>query len=271
MIPAWFSPLRFGSLWLACVIGLSAAMDSSPAHSETCSLPSLHAGVAFPVELVEADWVCRLQPIVSNYTTANKLGPLRTPLSESVYLHLLDHPPMTVSLINRLGIAPYQSELRGSARYWGNDGEGTEGIVQLVYQDRTSRIYYVEGSHHSRLLSHITGKAVVLLRMNQVTDSNGTEAMDSTFVYYTRLDNRLLSGLVSLFRPLVGSAVTRKMVKGMDSVKRLSLAMQQQPDRVLFEATKPPAFTFDEMAFLKQTVEPRAHSIDTAPAETVAP
>lgn len=271
MISAWLSPLRVGFLWLACVVGLSVALGSSPAHSETCSLPSLHAGVAFPVELVEANWVCKLQPIISNYTTANKLGPVRTPLSESVYLHLLDRPPMTATLINRLGIAPYQSEPRGSVGYWGDDGEGTEGIVQLVYQDRTSRIYYLEGSHHSRLLPHITGKAVVLLRMNQVTDSNGTEAMDSTFVYYTRLDNRLLSGFMSLFRPLVGSTVTKKMVKGVDSVNRLSLAMQQQPDRILSEASKPPVFTFDEMAFLKQTVEHRSHSLGTAPAKTVTP
>ncbi|GBL38984.1 hypothetical protein EMGBD2_02420 [Nitrospirota bacterium] len=143
---------------------------------------------------------------------------------------------MTASLINRLGIAPYQLESRGLVRYWGNDGEGTEGIVELVYQDHTSRIYYLEGSHHSRLLPDIAGKAVVLLRMNQVTDSNGTAAMESTFVYYTRLDNRLLSGLLSLFRPLVGSTVTKKMVKGVDSVNRLSLAMQQQPARILSEA-----------------------------------
>ncbi len=95
--------------------------------------------------------------------------------------------------------------------------------------------------------------------------------MDSTFVYYTRLDNRFLSGLLSLFRPLVGSVVTRKMVRGVDSVTRLSLAMQQQPDRILSEAAKPPAFTFEEMAFLQQTVEDRFHSIGTAPAKTVAP
>lgn len=271
MISAWFPLLRFGSLCLTCVVGLSVALGSSQAHSETCSLPSLHAGVAFPVELVEAGWACRLQPIISHYTTANKLGPVRIPLSESVYLHFLDHPPMTASLINRLGIAPYQSEPRGPARYWGSDSEGTEGIVQLVYQDRTSRIYYLEGSHHSRLFPHITGRAVVLLRMNQVTDSNGTEAMESTFVYYTRLDNRLLSGLLSLFRPLVGSTVTRKLAKGVDSVNRLSLTMQQQPDRILSEAAKPPAFTVDEMAFLQQTVEDRSHSIGRAPAKTVAP
>ena len=115
MIPAWFPPRRFGHFWLACVVGLSVAAGSSPARSETCSLSSLHAGVAFPVELVDVGWACRLQPIISDYTTANKLGPVRIPLSESVYLHLLDHPPMTASLINRLGIAPYQSERRGPA------------------------------------------------------------------------------------------------------------------------------------------------------------
>lgn len=259
------------ALGVAVVFCLSPELYPGSAQSATCSLPSLHAGVTFPVELVEVDWACKLEPIIGNYTTANKLGPLRTPLSEPVYLHLLDHPPMTASLINRLGIAPYQSEPRGPVRYWGNDGEGTEGIVQLVYQDRTSRIYYLEGSHQSRLLPHVAGKAVVLLRMNQVTDSNGAEAMDSTFVYYTRLDNRFLSGLLSLFRPLVGSTVTRKMVKGVESVNRLSLAMAQQPDRVLTEAMKPPALSSDELDFLKQTLMSPVRSHDATSSRRVIP
>lgn len=270
MIPWWCS-WRAGSRCVIVAIGLSTILYFSLAQAETCVLSSQHAGVTFPVKQIEASWACRLQPIISHYTTANKLGPLRTPLPEEVYRYFLEHPPMAAALVDRLGIAPYQAEVRGPGRYWGNDGEGTEGIVQLVYQDRTSRIYYLEGSHESRFLPHITGKAVVLLRMNQVTDSNGAAAMDSTLVFYTRLDNRLLSGIVSLLRPLVGSTVTRKLAKGIDSVNRLSQAMKQQPDRVLSEATKPPAFTFDEMVFLKQTVENRSHSVVTAPSKTVAP
>lgn len=271
MIPAWLCSRKAGSLSLIVVIGLSAAIYSSPAHSETCVLPSQHAGVTFPMEQVEADWACRLQPIISHYTTANKLGPLRTPLPEAVYAYLLDHPPMGAALVNRLGIAPYQSEMRGPARYWGNDGEGTEGIVQLVYQDRTSRIYYLEGSHDSRFLPHITGKAVVLLRMNQVTDSNGTEAMGSTLVFYTRLDNRLLSGIVSLLRPLVGSTVTRKLAKGIDAVNRLSQVMRQQPDRVLSEAAKSPALSSGEMAFLRQALVSLRHPGSATQSKTVSP
>src|ERR1700704_1302251 len=185
MISGWLCSRKIGALTLIVVIGLSTTLYSSLVQSETCPLPSQHAGVTFPVEQIEAHWACRLQPIISHYTTENKVGPLRTPLPEAVYLYLLDHPPMTAVLVNRLGIALYRSEMRGSGRYWGNDGEGTEGIVELVYQDRTSRVYYLEGSHDSRFLPLITGKAVVLLRMNQVTDSNGVEAMDSTLISYT--------------------------------------------------------------------------------------
>ena len=271
MISGWLCSRRAGSLTLLVVIGLSTIIYSSQAQSEICPLPSQHAGVTFPVEQVEANWGCRLQPIISHYTTANKLGPLRTPLPEAVYAYLLDRPPMAAALVNRLGIVPYKSEMRSPGRYWGNDGEGTEGIVELVYQDRTSRVYYLEGSHDSRFLPRITGKAVVLLRMNQVTDSNGVEAMESTLVSYTRLDNRLLAGIVSLLRPLAGSAVTRKLAKGVDTVNRLSQVMRQQPDRVVSEATKSPALSSDEVAFVKHALENLPHSSGATPSRTTAP
>jgi hypothetical protein len=256
---------------LLVVIGLSTTLYSSLAQSETCPLPSQHVGVTFPIEKVDPNWACRLQPIISHYTTANKLGPLRTPLPEALYLYFLDHPPMTAVLANRLGIALYRSEMRGAGRFWGNDGEGTEGIVELVYQDRTSRVYYLEGSHDSRFLPRITGKAVVLLRMNPVKGLNGVEAMDSTLVSYTRLDNRLLSGIVSLLRPLARSAETRKLAKGVDTVNRLSQVMRQQPDRVVSEATKSPALSSDEVAFLKHALENLPHSSGVAPPRTTSP
>jgi hypothetical protein len=253
------------------VIGLATFLYASPEQSETCALSPHHAGLTFPIENVDPDWACRLKPIIDNYTTANKLGPLRTPLPEAVYVYLLDRPPMAATLVNRLGIAPYQSELRGPGRYWATDGEGTGGIVQLVYQDRTSRIYYLEGSHNRRFLPDVTGKAVVLLRINQVTDLDGAEAVESTIVAYTRLDNRWLSGFVSLLRPLVGSIVTQKLTQGIDSVNRLSPVIRQQPDRVLSEAMKSPALSSDEVAFLKQALVNVRHLSGTTPSRAVSP
>jgi hypothetical protein len=90
--------------------------------------------------------------------------------------------------------------------------------------------------------------------MKSVVEPNGAEAMDSTVVSYTKLDNRILSGLVSLLRPLVGGVVTGKLRKGAETVNRLGLVMRQHPERVLFEAMDPPALSDRDVEFLKKSL-----------------
>lgn len=240
-----------------CAIGLAfflVSTPSQPAPAGSCQLASQHAGLTFPVERIDAAWVCRLQPIIDEFTTANKVGPIRTPLQESVYGYLLDRPPVAAALVNRFELGLYKAEMRGPGRYWGDDGEGTVGLVELVYQDPRHRLYYLEGSYHSTLLPHLTGKAVVMLSLATVKDAAGQEAVETTLVSYTRLDNRVLAGLVSLLRPLVERTVSRKLMKGVDAVNRLGMEMRRHPDRVLFEATDPSPLPSEDVAFLKQAL-----------------
>jgi hypothetical protein len=260
MIPGLLGVERASFLSLLALIGLSTALGPGLAQSETCVLASQHQGVDVPVEQIETHWACPLQSIISDYTTANKVGPIHIRLSEPVYRYLLDRPPMAAALINRLGLSPYKSEAKGPGRFWCDDGEGTEGIIELVYQDSTNRIYYVEGTHKSTLLPDITAKAVVFVKMNPVQDEQGKEGVETILVAYAKLDNRVLAGLVSLIRPLVGNTVARKLTKGVNVVNRLGQEMRQHPDRVLFEATNTPPLPHEEVAFLKQVLEHLSHS-----------
>jgi len=271
MIPGSLGVERAGFLCLLVAIGLSATLYSSFARSATCVLPSQHAGVTFPVEQIETHWACPLQSIIGDYTTVNQVGPIQVQLPEPVYRYLLDRPPMAAALINRLDLSLYKSEMRGPGRFWCNDGEGTEGIVELVYQDSTNRIYYVEGSHTSTLLPDITAKAVVFLKMNPVQDQEGNDRVETTLAAYAKLDNRVLARLISLIRPLVGSTVARKLTKGVTVVNRLGQEMRQHPNRVLFEATDSPSLPDDEVAFLKQALENLAHSSSATPFKALSP
>ena len=234
---------------------LAGLLLIGPVPAESCELASQHAGVSFPVERIEDAWRCRVQPIVEEFTTANKIGPVRTPLAETLYVYLLDRPPTAAALVNRLDLGLYKAEVRGPNRYWGDDGEGTVGLVELIYRDRSYRVYYLEGIHDSPLLPHVTGKAVVFLQMAPVTDAvTGQEAVETTLVTYTRLDNRFVASLVSLLRPLVGRTVARKLTKGVDAVSKLGVEMHRHPERVLFEATDPPPLPPEDVAFLTQVL-----------------
>lgn len=252
--------IRVGAISLALLL---VSMWPGHAQAESCHIAPQHAGVAFPVDRIDPAWACRLQPIIDDFTTANKVGPVRTPLQESVYVYLLDRPPVAAALVNRLELGLYKAETRGPGRYWGDDGEGTVGLVELVYQDPRHRLYYLEGTHHSTLLPHVTGKAVVMLSMAAVKDVTGQEVVETTLVSYTRLDNRVLAGLVSLLRPLVGRTVSRKLIKGVEAVNQLGLEMRRHPDRVLFEATDPPPLPPEDVEFLQQVLSavPRISSI----------
>ncbi len=254
---------------LALLTGLCAVVPLW-AGSDRCLLPAQHAGMSFPVDRVDPAWTCRLHPIMTNYTTANMIGPVRVWLPDVMYVYLLDHPSSAAALINRLDIGLYRAEQRGPGQYWGYDGEGTEGIVELVYHDPSNRLYYLSGSHVSRVLPHLTGKAVVWLHMTPVQESAGVAGIETTMVAYTRIDNRVWSGIGSMLRPLVGGAVNRKLVKAVEAVNRLSRVMRDQPDRVLFEAADPPALPEQDAAFLKQhlDVQPLAdpdHPLSQAP------
>ncbi len=263
MISAWrFQPSPVTHM-LVVWIGMGVLLSAGYGRSEACTLAPIHAGLAFPVERVDPVWTCRLQAIIQSYTTESKVGPIRTALSESLYRHLLNHPPFTADMIRRLNLGRYRSEARGPGRFWGDDGEGTKGIVELVYEDPTSRIYFLEGTHESRLLPHVTGKAVVFLRIGVMRDANSHEATDSTLIAYTKLDNRFLSGLVSLVHPLVSRIVTSRLQKGVETVDRLGAAMRQDPQRVMSEPANPPSLPEHHVAFLKQALS-RQHNADNA-------
>ncbi|GMV50874.1 hypothetical protein FBQ96_09465 [Nitrospirales bacterium NOB] len=241
---------------IALVVAVALVAVSPPTTgAESCALPTKHAGVTFPLDRLEAGWACRLRPIVEQFTTANKFGPLRAPLSESLYQYFLEHPVMAAALLNRLDLGLYKAEMRGGGTFWATDGEGTEGVVQPLYRDGVTRIYFAQGSHDGRFLPRVTGKAVVLLRFHPVQDHQGRESVDSTMVAYLRLDNRFLSGLMSLLRPLIGQVVNRQLLKGFEAVRRLGEMMHTQPKQVWFEATDPPALPDEEVAFLKQALQ----------------
>ena len=120
-------------------------------------------------------------------------------------------------------------------------------------------------------LPRISGKAVILVRMNPIRESNGMDAVDTTLASYIRLDVRFLSGLLSLVRPLVERRVTRKLIQAVNVANRLSQEMRQPPDRVLQAAIAAPSLPDDEVAFLKEALRSLQNHSNESHQKTTTP
>lgn len=262
---------RSSKRWWTGTGALSLLLIGIPAEPATdpCHLTAEKGGILFPVDRVDTAWRCRLGPIVNGYTTVGVIGPVQTPISQGLYEYLLDRPIVIASLVQRLGIANYHAAARGPNQFWVNDGDGTQGLLTLVHDDQTTRIYHIDGYHEGTLFPLIRGKAVVFMKIRPVVTQERRPAVETTLVSYIRLDDRILSALVYILRPLIGGAVTRILARGFNVTNQLCTMIAQDPDRVAQEATSPPLLASDELESLKAQLHAMRHS--TPPPQSPRP
>ncbi len=238
------NPIRLYRRTCACLLAVGC-LSGSPAASATmpdatCTVAAEQGGALFPVDKLDAAARCRIGAVVNGYTTEGLIGPVQSPVTPELYAYLLDRPPLIASLTDRLGLSSYQFTDRGPDQYWVNDGEGTQGLLTLVYRDATHRIYHIDGFHEGQVFPMVRAKAAVFMHITPVTTPDGYSVVETSLRAYTKLDGSILAGLVRILRPLIGEAVTRKLSRGFDVTNQLGAAIAQDRDRVVQQASLVP-------------------------------
>ncbi len=220
------------------------------AAPEPCAIVAEQSINQFPVEHLDQAARCQLGNVINDFSTAGSIGPVQTPIPLPLYTYLLDRPPLMATLIERLGLGAYQSAAREPNQFWVTDGDGTQGLLSLVYQDENSRIYHIDGQHEGHVFPMVKAKAAVFMKIQPTTTPEGYPAVRSLLISYTRLDSSLVAGLVRLMRPLVNDAVTRKLSRGFEVTNLLGLAIAQDPDRVAQTVALVPWLNVNELQTL---------------------
>ncbi len=260
-----------GSLWLmgAAVTGLVLIGPSILPAVEDCEISAEQGGIRFPVAQLDSSTRCLLSLVVNDSTTSDVVGPIETPIPLELYSFLVDHPILTASLVQSLGLASYQFTRRGYHQYWVNDGDGTQALLSLVYQGQTTRIYHLTGYHEGYVFPLVRARAAVFLRMLPIVASNGLPAVENTLISYTRLDDPWLAGVVRILRPLIGGVVTRKLSRGFQVTNQLGTLIAKDPTRVAQQAGALPEMDPELMRTLAALLQASRPPI--APTESSAP
>ena len=125
--------------WL--ILALLGSISPDRSRAESCFVASEQSGIAFPAEKIAGDWSCRLQFVIDHHISASTVGPLKTAMAESLYLYLLDRPPVAAALINRLDLA--RLGIRPVFR------QGLQSVFQFLRQHTPNRFRLL------RLLFHL--------------------------------------------------------------------------------------------------------------------
>jgi len=260
--------------WLLVGCWLFGSTAATAAAPQDCAVAAEQGGILFPVDKLDASVRCQIGFITNEYTTTGQVGPVQTPVTPQLYEYLLDRPPLIASLTERLGLGAYQFMMREPNQFWVNDGEGTQGLLSLVYQDPTHRIYHIDGYHEGQIFPMVRAKAVVFMNLAPTTTPDGLPAVQTSLVAYTRLDAALLAGLVRILRPMIGEAVTRKLSRGFEVTNQLGVAIAQDRDRVIQQASLVPWLSMEELQTLvgwlytvpQRAVTPPAEHAPVSPA-----
>lgn len=247
------TPVSVRGLSLATLLdicGLLWGKGAAAQSRQDCPVPGEQSGVAFPVEQLDPQSRCLIGAVLDDPTKAGRFGPIQVPIPLELYEYLLDRPPLITALAERLGLGTYQSTARARNQYWVNDGEGTQRLLTLLYQDPARRIYHVDGHHEGRIFPMVRAKAVAFMYLTPVATTDGHPAVQTWLVTYTKLDDPLLAGLVRLLKPLVGDAITRKLSRGFEVTTHLGAAIAQDRERVAQQAALVPWLSLPEMQTL---------------------
>jgi hypothetical protein len=174
--------------------------------------------------------------VINGHTTTGALGPVQTAVSQELYEFMLDRPVITAALVDRLGLGTYRFTESGPHRFWVDDGDGTQGLLTLLYQDGRLRIYHVDGSHQGHVFSMVHAMAVVFLTLQPGLE----QSTNASVVAFVRLNDPVLAGIVWMLRPILEGVFTRKVTRGFEVTHQLGERIAREPDRILQEIASLP-------------------------------
>jgi hypothetical protein len=194
---------------------------------------SINSGVDFPVQNLDSAAVCRIADVVNDYTTFELLPSVDVPIQKALYDFLLDHPPLTSSIVRHYNFGNYRVAQISPTIFAGQDNEGGEATLTLLYGDDKRRVYHLKGSQRGYLYPLITGSGIVMLTYHSKLSRDGRESIDTQVVVFSRLDNRFLARLVKVLRPILQRIINNKLTKGVRTVHRVTEYLATDPEQVI--------------------------------------
>jgi hypothetical protein len=162
----------------------SAAEGQSSRDARTAAIRNI------PFDQLTPDATEQLRRVIEDASYFRRMPTQTVPCDKEMYLFLIRHPEVVVSLWDVMGMTKVTLERTGEFQLRGNDGVGTVCHMDLVYGSENLHIYQSRGAYSGNLWAReLNGRCVVCVHNKPTQLADGTPAMVAWMDTFLKLEN----------------------------------------------------------------------------------
>lgn len=185
---------------------------------------------ALPLNRLAAPDLARARKVLSDISLFRELPTLAFPVHPEVYEFFTAHPDVAVSIWRVMGISKFEMWQTDRRQYEADAGDGTTGIIDVLYQDHNQALVICDGVFTSPLLSKpLEAHALLHLQFNFVRSRDGETYAKHRVTMFVAFPSQAVGTAAKVISPVSNMIIDRNFEEVSLFLHMMSLAMARQP------------------------------------------
>lgn len=230
-------PARRRFLQLASALAAGFAMSrglafaADPNAADSSQQAQQDALRAMPLNKLNEEAQRKVMSVLERPSIYRRLPTRTVDCDPEMFLYMIRNPEVIVNIWELMGISQMVAERVGPYAWKGNDGQGTQSQVELVYGTDELHLLYGEGFYEGPLLERkVAGRCVLLLQSGYSLGAGARAQVTNRLDVFLAIDNVGAELIAKTLQPLVGSTADTNFTESAKFLSKLSQTAENNPD-----------------------------------------
>ena len=188
------------------------------------------AASALPLDKLRPEDRKRVEHVIRTQSLFRRLPVYSFPADARVYTYFSQHPVMTVGIWRAMGISQFQVHRAAPDYYEASSGDGSAGVVEVLYRDDNQQLVFCHGEYKSPLLVRpIRAAAIMFLRANFQQDDQGDVTATHQLDLFVSFPSITVEAVAKVISPISNMIADRNFHEVTLFVRLMAMAMSNQP------------------------------------------
>lgn len=225
------------SLAMLCPMAASAAPPyfgrKSPMKADTSRSARDEAVETIPFSALDEAARSKVDSVLADTAVYRRLPVQVIRCDPEMYLFLVEHPDVLVSIWEVFGITQLAVHEVGQDTFRVSEAAGTRGTMELLYASQDTHVFYGEGRCEGPVLSRpISGRVLAVLKSGYVRQPDGRDYVTCRLDAFLQVDRAGVELVTKTLQPMVGHVADFNFAQTAAFIGSLSRTAETNPGGV---------------------------------------